>query len=92
MLIIRVERYMRQAHNLKIRGSNPLPPQPIIMERIEILIFIFVILTIFYLVIYWSSGGKKKSSQSPEIKNYIFGVRILISLIAIVSFFLWMFF
>jgi len=61
------------------------------MERIEILIFIFIILIIFYLVIYGGSGGKKKSSESPEIKNYIFGIRILISLIAIVSFFLWMF-
>jgi hypothetical protein len=62
------------------------------MERIEILVFIFVILIIFYLVIYWGSGGKKKSSQYPEIKSYMFGVKILISLIAIVSFLLWIFF
>jgi len=36
-------------------------------------------------------AGRKKSSQSPEIKRYLFGVRILIIIIAIVALILWTF-
>ena len=61
------------------------------LEKFEILIVIFFILIVFYLVIYWSSGGKKKSSESTKVKNYLFGVRILIIIIAVVSVILWTF-
>ena len=54
------------------------------LDKIEILGVILVLLLLFYLVILWGAGGKK-SSQSPKIKNYLFGVRILIIIIAIVS-------
>jgi len=60
------------------------------LEKIEILIVIFSLLLIFYFVI--SFGAKKiKSKQSPEIKNYLRGVNILILILAIVGFLLWMF-
>ena len=61
------------------------------LEKFEILIVIFLILIAFYLMIYWGSGGKKKSSESTKIKNYLFGVRILIIIIAVVSVILWTF-
>ena len=61
------------------------------LEKVEILIIIFVLLAVFYLVIQWGAGNKKTSSEYPAIKNYLFGVRILISIIAIVGFILWLF-
>ena len=61
------------------------------LEKIEILIVIFIVLLVFYLVIAWGASNKKKSSQSPEIKRYLFGVRILITIIAIVALILWTF-
>jgi len=59
-------------------------------EKIQILIVIYAILLIFYIVIFLGAG-KKKSSQSPEIKNYLFGVRVLIIIIATVASILWFF-
>ena len=61
------------------------------LEKVEILIVIFIVLLVFYLVIAWGASNKKKSSQSPEIASYLFGVRILILIIALVSLFLWFF-
>jgi hypothetical protein len=61
------------------------------LEKIEILIVIFVLLSIFYLVIYLAAGKRNKSSQSLEIKNYMFNVRILIIFIGVVSLLLWFF-
>ena len=61
------------------------------LEKFEILIVIFFILILFYLVIYWGSGGKKKAIESRKIKNYLFGVRILIIIITVVSVILWTF-
>ena len=61
------------------------------LEKIEILIIILALLFIFYLVI--SLGARKKggSPQSPEITSYLFGVRVLIIIIAIVALILWSF-
>ena len=61
------------------------------LEKIQILIIIFALLLAFYLVISLGAGTLKKSSKSPEIKSYLFGVRILIIIIAIVSLILWSF-
>ena len=61
------------------------------LEKGEILIVIFVLLLSFYLVISLGARKKGKSSQSPEIASYLFGVRILITIIAIVSLILWFF-
>ena len=55
------------------------------LGKIEIITFIFVILIIFYLIISWGAGNKKKSSTSTKIKNYMFNVRILIIFLAVVS-------
>ena len=60
-------------------------------EKNEILIILFVLFLAFYLVILWGAGGKVKGSHSPEIKDYLFGVRILIIFITIVSLILWLF-
>ena len=54
------------------------------LEKIEILIVILLLLLLFYVVISWGAGGKRKSFQNSKIKNYMFGVRIII--INIVSF------
>ena len=60
------------------------------LEKAEILVTIFTLLLLFYLVILWGAG-RKKYLQSPEIKRYLFGVRILITIIAIVALILWTF-
>ena len=61
------------------------------LEKIEILIVIIVLLLAFYLVISLGARKKGKSSETPEISRYLFGVRILIIIIAIVSLILWSF-
>ena len=58
--------------------------------KVEILIVIIALLLAFYFVILWGSGKTKKSNTSPEIKRYLFGVRVLIIVIAIVSLILWL--
>ena len=60
-------------------------------EKFEILLIIFFILLLFYIVIYLGSGGKKKISESNQLKKYIFGVRLLIMIIAVVCIILWTF-
>ena len=61
------------------------------LEKIEILIIIIALLLAFYFVI--SLGARKKGNapKTPEISRYLFGVRILIIIIAIVSLILWFF-
>ena len=60
------------------------------LEKTEILIVIIVLLFAFYLVISLGARKKGKSSETPEISRYLFGVRILIIVIAIVSLILWL--
>jgi|TARA_B110000438_G_scaffold303629_1_gene366080 hypothetical protein len=59
------------------------------LGKVEILIVIIVLLLTFYFVISWGAGKRKGSIVSKEIKSYLFGVRVLIILIAIVSLILW---
>jgi len=61
------------------------------LEKIEILIVIIVLLLAFYLVISLGARKQGKSPEIPEISRYLFGVRILIIIIAIVSLILWFF-
>ena len=61
------------------------------LEKAEILIVIIILLLAFYLVISLGARKKGKSSEIPEISRYLFGVRILIIIIAIVSLILWFF-
>ena len=61
-------------------------------EKFEILIIIIILLLAFYYVISWGAKGNKNAPISPEIKRYLFGVRILIILVAIVSLILWLLF
>ena len=59
-------------------------------EKFEILIIIIIILLMFYFVIHLGARGNKKSHDNPKITRYLFGVRILIIIIAIVSLILWL--
>ena len=59
------------------------------LGKVEILIVIIGLLLTFYFVISWGAGRKKNSTASKEIARYLFGVRILITIIAIVSLILW---
>ena len=61
------------------------------LSKFWILATIFFLLLTFYVVISFAAGKKKNSTPSPEIKNYLFNVRILISFIALVSIILWLF-
>ena len=60
------------------------------LGKVEILIVIIVLLLTFYFVISWGAGKRKESPASAEITRYLFGVRILIIVIAIVSLILWL--
>ena len=62
------------------------------LGKIEILVVIIALLLTFYFVISWGAGKAKKSTSSPEITRYLFGVRVLIIIIAIVSLILWLLF
>ena len=61
------------------------------LEKIEILIVIFILLLALYLGISLGAGKRRKTSQSPVIVNHLFGVRILIIIIGIVGLILWSF-
>ena len=61
------------------------------LGKTEILIVIIALLLTFYLVISLGASKKGKSSKTPEISRYLFSVRILILIIAIVSLILWFF-
>ena len=58
--------------------------------KFEILIIIFVILIAFYFVISLGAGKGMDSHSATKISRYLFGVRVLIGLIAIVSLILWL--
>ncbi len=59
--------------------------------KFEILIIIIIILIAFYFVISLGAGKGKDSKAATKIARYLFGVRILIGVIAIVSLILWLF-
>ena len=60
------------------------------LEKTEILIVIIVLLLTFYFVISWGARVNKKSAASAKVTKYLFGVRVLIIVIAIVSLILWL--
>ena len=60
------------------------------LGKVEILIVIIALLLTFYFVIVWGAGRRKNSPAYKEITRYLFGVRILIIVIAIVSLILWL--
>jgi len=59
-------------------------------EKFEILIIIIIILLAFYFAISLGAGKSKDSNAATRIARYLFGVRILIGIIAIVSVILWL--
>ena len=56
----------------------------------EILIVIIVLLLAFYFVISLGARVSKKSPAYANVSKYLFGVRVLIIFIAIVSLILWL--
>ena len=56
-----------------------------------ILIVILILLLLFYLVIRLGAGKKKDIKDSKSLTSYLFGVRILIIILAIVGLVLWLF-
>ena len=58
--------------------------------KFEILIIIITILVAFYFVISLGAGKSEDSNAATKIARYLFGVRILIGIIAIVSLILWL--
>ena len=61
------------------------------LEKNQILLVLIILFITFYFVIYLGSGGKKKTSTSPQIKNYLLGVRVLIIILSVISIILWAF-
>jgi hypothetical protein len=60
------------------------------LGKTEILLIIIALLTAFYFVISLGAKVDKNSPAAPKIATYLFGVRILILVIAIVSLILWL--
>ena len=56
-----------------------------------ILVIILILLLVFYLVIRIGAGKKKEIEDSKSLTRYLFGVRILIIILAIVGLVLWFF-
>ena len=56
-----------------------------------ILIIILILLLVFYLVIRLGAGKKKDIEDSKNLTRYLFGVRTLIIILAIVGLILWFF-
>ena len=56
-----------------------------------ILLIVLILLIVFYLVIRFSAGKKKDIDESKNLTRYIFGVRILIIILAVVGLILWFF-
>ena len=56
-----------------------------------LLIIILILLLAFYLVIRLGAGKKKDIENSKTLTRYLFGVRILIVILAIVGLVLWFF-
>ena len=56
-----------------------------------ILVIILILLLLFYLVIRIGAGKKKDIEESKRLTRYLFGVRILIIILAIVGLILWFF-
>jgi len=61
------------------------------LEKTGILFVILVLLLVFYLVIRLGAGKKRDISKSLQMSNYLNGVRILITILAIVALILWFF-
>ena len=56
-----------------------------------ILLIILILLLVFYLVIRLSAGKKKDIEDSKSLTRYLFGIRILIIILAVVGLVLWLF-
>ncbi len=56
-----------------------------------ILLIILVLLIVFYIVIRLGAGKKKDIENSKNLAKYLFGVRILIIILAFVGLILWFF-
>ena len=56
-----------------------------------ILIIVLILLLAFYLVIRLGAGKKSDIEGSKKLTTYLFGVRILIIILAIVGLILWFF-
>ena len=61
------------------------------LEKTGILFVILVLLLVFYLVIRLGAGKKSDISKSLQMSNYLSGVRILITILAVVALILWFF-
>tara|TARA_B110000438_G_C15782446_1_gene636894 strand:+ start:835 stop:1026 length:192 start_codon:yes stop_codon:yes gene_type:complete len=59
------------------------------LSKVQILLVILGLLLAFYLVISLGAKVDKTSPAYNHLSKYLFGVRILISIIAIVSLILW---
>ena len=56
-----------------------------------ILVIILILLLAFYLVIRLGAGKRKDIEDSKSLTKYLFGIRILIAILAIVGLILWFF-
>ena len=60
------------------------------LGKTEILIVIVILLLAFYFVISLGAKVEKSSPAYHKVKKYLFGVRVLILFIALVSLILWL--
>ena len=60
-------------------------------DKNGILLILLILLLVFYFVIRLGAGRKKEIAKSHQMLNYLSGVRILITILAIVAIVLWLF-
>tara|TARA_B100002051_G_scaffold272662_1_gene309836 strand:- start:2575 stop:2766 length:192 start_codon:yes stop_codon:yes gene_type:complete len=60
-------------------------------DKSVILLILLGLLLIFYFVIRFSAGNKRDINKSNYLSKYLFGVRVLIILLAFVGLILWFF-
>tara|TARA_B100000945_G_C20226524_1_gene523138 strand:- start:491 stop:682 length:192 start_codon:yes stop_codon:yes gene_type:complete len=56
-----------------------------------ILIIVLTLLIVFYLVIRIGAGKKDDIEKSKNLTKYLFGIRVLIAILALVGLILWFF-
>ena len=56
-----------------------------------ILIIVLTLLIVFYLIIRIGAGKKDDIEKSKNLTKYLFGVRVLIAILALVGLILWFF-
>ena len=83
--------YKRQFIRIGIVFTDYNDIKLVMFSKPIILIILLILLLVFYLVIRFGAGKKEDIEKSKNLTRYLFGIRILIALLAAVGLGLWFF-